>query len=118
MSYMKKLYLECETGISGDMIVASLLDLGADETVLRNVLSGVKDQGFEIKISRVMKSGIDCCDFDVQLDAEHENHDHDMEYLYGASGEEHHHQKNITIMKIMWDIITIMMLEIWKIFIR
>lgn len=91
MSYMKKLYLECETGISGDMIVASLLDLGADETVLRNVLSGVKDQGFEIKISRVMKSGIDCCDFDVQLDAEHENHDHDMEYLYGASGEEYHH---------------------------
>lgn len=94
MSYMKKLYLECETGISGDMIVASLLDLGADETVLRNVLSGVKDQGFEIKISRVMKSGIDCCDFDVQLDAEHENHDHDMEYLYGASGEEHHHHED------------------------
>jgi len=88
---MKSLYLECETGISGDMIVAALLDLGADETVLRNVLSGIKDQGFEIKISRVMKSGIDCCDFDVILDAEHENHDHDMQYLYGESGGDHHH---------------------------
>ncbi|MCR5227324.1 MAG: LarC family nickel insertion protein [Eubacterium sp.] len=89
---MKSLYLECETGISGDMIVASLLDLGADEEVLRNVLSGIKDSSFEIKISRVMKSGIDCCDFDVVLDAEHENHDHDMDYLYGHNeSEDHHH---------------------------
>lgn len=87
---MKKLYLECETGISGDMIVASLLDLGADRAVLDAALAGMKDEGFEIVVSRVSKAGIDCCDFNVVLDAAHENHDHDMEYLYGHThGHEH-----------------------------
>lgn len=85
----KKLYFECETGISGDMIVASLLDLGADEKVLRDALAGIHDDGFSIKISRVFKAGIDCCDFDVVLDEAHDNHDHDMNYLYGHTAEIH-----------------------------
>ena len=37
------------------------------------------------------KSGIDCCDFNVILDEEHDGHDHDMEYLYGhLEGEGEH----------------------------
>ena len=72
------------------MIVASLLDLGADRAVLDAALAGMKDEGFEIVVSRVSKAGIDCCDFNVVLDAAHENHDHDMEYLYGHThGHEH-----------------------------
>lgn len=82
----KTLYLECYSGISGDMTVAALLDLGADKTVLDRVLKSLPVSGFQIKISRVVKSGIDACDFDVILDKKHENHDHDMEYLHG-----HHH---------------------------
>lgn len=76
-------YLECNSGISGDMTVAALLDLGADEQVLRNVLKTIPDQNFSVEISRVKKSGIECCDFCVKLDGEYENHDHDMEYLHG-----------------------------------
>lgn len=92
---MTKLYLECQSGISGDMFVAALLDLGADEQVLREVLKTVPADGFEIKISRVKKAGLDVCDFDVVLAHELDNHDHDMEYLYGhthAHGAEHEHE--------------------------
>lgn len=85
-----KLYLECSSGISGDMVVAALLDLGADETVLRRTLDSLKVTGYEIRVSRVRKSGLDACDFDVRLDPVHENHDHDMEYLHGH-GTNHSH---------------------------
>ncbi|MCI9046168.1 MAG: nickel pincer cofactor biosynthesis protein LarC [Hungatella sp.] len=94
----KKLYLECYSGISGDMTVAALLDLGADEKVLLEALESLPVSGFRVEIKRVVKSGIDACDFRVILDKEHENHDHDMEYLHGhdhshAHGESdgHHH---------------------------
>ena len=89
-----KLYLECTSGISGDMTVAALLDLGADQKKLVRTLKSLPVKGFDIKISRVMKSGIDACDFDVLLDHDHENHDHDMAYLFGETApeeEEHHH---------------------------
>lgn len=75
------LYLECLSGISGDMTVAALLDLGADEEVLRRALSSLPLSGFSVEIKRVVKSGLDVCDFNVVLDEAHENHDHDMEYL-------------------------------------
>lgn len=95
---MKSLYLECNAGISGDMLVAALLDLGADKEALAQALASIPAKGFSYNISRVSKAGVDCCDFDVILDAEHENHDHDMAFLHG-NGEavvhshehEHHH---------------------------
>ncbi len=89
---MKSLYLECNAGISGDMLVAALLDLGADKAVLAKALDSIPAKGFSYNISRVSKAGVDCCDFDVVLDAEHENHDHDMAFLHGAeAAHEHEH---------------------------
>ncbi len=91
----QKLYLECYAGISGDMTVAALLDLGADADKLKRTLDSLKLEGYTICISRVKKSGLDACDFAVNLDAEHENHDHDMAYLHGdgtaAAAEGHVH---------------------------
>ena len=93
---MKSLYLECNAGISGDMLVAALLDLGADKEALDKALQSIPAKGFEYKISRVSKAGVDCCDFDVILDEEHANHDHDMAFLHGngdavVHSHEHHH---------------------------
>ena len=92
MKKKNKLYLECYSGISGDMVVAALLDLGADEEVLKRVLDSVPVSGFHVEISRVKKAGLDVCDFQVILDEDHENHDHDMEYLFGQEDHEHHHE--------------------------
>ena len=88
---MRSLYLECYSGISGDMTVGALLDLGADQKVLEKALASLPIQGFQTEVTRVKKSALDACDFLVKLDAEHENHDHNMNYLYGHHhGEEHH----------------------------
>ena len=87
----KTLYLECNSGISGDMFVAAMLDLGVDQQKLLDALASIPVDGFEIQISRVKKSGLDACDFSVLLDKEHENHDNDMQYLHGDGHLEHHH---------------------------
>ena len=94
----KTLYLETSSGISGDMFVATMIDLGADPEALERALNSIPADGFMVEISSVKKSGIACCDFNVILDAAHENHDHDMAYLYGpapvssaAPQEEAHH---------------------------
>ena len=78
----KTLVLDCSSGISGDMLTAALLDLGADEKLLRETLGTLPLTGYRIAVTRVVKSGLDACDFDVILDSEHENHDHDMAYLH------------------------------------
>lgn len=91
----RTLYLECSSGISGDMTVAALLDLGADRKFLEKSLSSLHIGGFQTEVTRVKKSGLDACDFRVILDEEHENYDHDMEYLHGHHkiyGEHHHHE--------------------------
>ena len=84
------LYLECSSGISGDMTVAALLDAGASEDVLRRALDSLPVEGFSVQVGRVKKSGLDACDFAVLLDEEHENHDHDMAYLHGPAGDPPH----------------------------
>lgn len=85
----KALYLECYSGISGDMTVAALLDLGVDPAKLQQALETLPLDGFTTRVRRVQKAGIDACDFEVIL-AE-ENHDHDMAYLHGEHEHHHHH---------------------------
>ena len=92
-----KLYLECYSGISGDMTVAALLDLGADQQVLLEGLESLNLPGYQLKIGRVKKNGIDACDFDVILDEPEHDHDHDHEHHHEHDHDhdhdhEHHHE--------------------------
>lgn len=92
-NHQHTLIIDGTSGISGDMTVAALLDLGASEEHLREQLATLPVDGFEVAVTRVNKHGIDACDFDVQLAAELENHDHDMTWLYGNDATaEHAHE--------------------------
>ena len=99
------LYLECNSGISGDMTVAALLDLGADRQILLDALSSLPLTGYSIEIKDVYKSGIRACDFNVILD--HDNHDHDMDYLHGHAHnmtDEHDHTHSHNLSDEHWQI--------------
>lgn len=63
---MQDLYLECYYGISGDMMVAALLDLGANQEKLKETLGQLGiDHEFQIKVSKVLKARIKANDFHV-----------------------------------------------------
>ena len=92
-NHQHTLIIDGTSGISGDMTVAALLDLGASEEHLREQLATLPVDGFTIAVTRVNKHGIDACDFDVQLAEGLENRDHDMAWLYGnEAAAEHTHE--------------------------
>ena len=56
---MKILYFDCPAGLSGDMTLGALLDLGVDETALRTELSKLGVDGeYEFHVDRAQKRGI------------------------------------------------------------
>lgn len=80
------LYLECNSGISGDMTVGALLDLGADRAVLEEAVRSLGIGGYHLHFGRTKKCGIDAYDFDVHLEQEYaHSHDH-------THGQEHTHE--------------------------
>lgn len=100
----KILYLECNSGISGDMTVGALLDLGADRKVLEKALDSMGLEGYHLHFGRKETCGLDAFDFDVHLEAgqeqehghgqEHEHsHGHDRGYSHEHSHDhEHSHE--------------------------
>ncbi len=64
---MKTLYLDLFSGISGDMFVAALIDLGADPRRLEQELGSLRLEDCQIKVARGQKSGIAGTKFEVQI---------------------------------------------------
>ncbi len=72
-----KLYFECKSGISGDMSVGALLDLGADKQKLEKALSSMKLYNeFKYIISKKPVNAIMATDFDVILPEHNHHHEH------------------------------------------
>lgn len=95
---MSTLYLEPFSGLSGDMLNALLLDLGADRKHLEEALKTISLDGYHLHVDRIAKSSIWGTDFDVHMehgekdhgiagDFDHHHHHHDHEH-----GHEHHHE--------------------------
>ncbi|MDO8630148.1 MAG: nickel pincer cofactor biosynthesis protein LarC, partial [Phycisphaerales bacterium] len=74
---MRVAYFDCFSGAGGDMIVASLLDAGADAAALREGLAGLGLSGYTLAVERVNKQGLAAVRFHVALDATtHQPHRH------------------------------------------
>jgi len=72
----KILYFDCQSGISGDMSVAALLDLGVDQQLFLKLLGTLNVDGYQLKISSKQSHGITGTDFDVILESEQHSHSH------------------------------------------
>ncbi len=91
----KTLYLECNSGISGDMTVGALLDLGADRKVLEEALASLQVDGYHLHFGTTVKCGIKAYDFDVHLETDEEEHTkgHGHTHAHGEVNHEHPHQE-------------------------
>ena len=65
---MKTLYLDIFSGISGDMFIGALIDLGVDARQLERELKKLKLGGYHLHVAREQKSGIAGVKFDVHLE--------------------------------------------------
>ena len=97
---MSTLFLEPFSGLSGDMLNALLLDLGADRKHLEEALKTISLDGYHLHEDRIAKSSIWGTDFDVHMehgekdhgiagDFDHHHHDHEHEH-------HHHHEHEHT----------------------
>src|ERR1051325_2819386 len=91
---MKTLYFDCFSGISGDMTIGALLDLGLDFEYLKSELRKLPVEGYEVAASRVVRSNISAMKFDVVMENGKHDHHHDH-------GHHHHHHKASQILSMI-----------------
>lgn len=65
---MNILYIDCFSGISGDMVVGGLIDMGVPLAFIEEELSGIDVDGYRLSAGRTRRSGIDAADFKVHLE--------------------------------------------------
>lgn len=85
------LHLDCQFGIAGDMLLAALVDAGADLEAVVKVLREIPLESFEVESKRTTRNGVAATLVDVQDLAGSERpgkHTHDHSHHHDH---EHHH---------------------------
>jgi pyridinium-3,5-bisthiocarboxylic acid mononucleotide nickel chelatase len=92
---MKTLYFDCISGISGDMTLGALIDLGADLSYIVEHLRKLPIDPFEIKVQKVIKRGIDSTKLHIYFPEKQNNHEHVTSHEPGhnhSHSHEHSHE--------------------------
>lgn len=108
---MKILYLDCTSGISGDMTLAALLDLGLDKDYFLSELAKLHLDGYELIIQKKARHSIQMMDVDVILKEAEHDHSHDGYPHHHADGihtdnhqvHHHSHERNLSAINHMID---------------
>ncbi len=100
---MKALYLDCISGISGDMMVGALIDLGVKPSTLEWELGKLHIGDFHMHYDRAKRKDIEGVKFDIHGGATHgeqcgHGHGHEIghahEHGHGDEGHVHHHHEH------------------------
>ena len=89
---MKTLYLDIFSGISGDMFIGALLDLGVDFQMLQTELSKLGLDGYHLHYARGHKSTIAGIKFDVHLGHHHQRPPAEKEIVHAQAHTHHGHE--------------------------
>lgn len=85
------LYLDAFAGVSGDMFVGALLDVGIDLEAVRRDVTCLNLEGFEIRATKVTRQGLMGTKFDVLDPTTGKNVDNVAGHEHGH-GHGHHHE--------------------------
>ena len=96
---MKTLYLDLNSGISGDMFIAALIDVGVDARQLEQELTKLRLEGYHLHVSRGHRASVEGVKFDVHVATEHEHgaqpHSHNHAHTH-SHPHTHEHGRNFT----------------------
>jgi uncharacterized protein (TIGR00299 family) protein len=83
---MKTAYLDCASGIAGDMLLAALIDAGADLATIQQGVDSLRLPGCRIVTREVSKGGFRAVELTVEHDREHAHrHLSDIQELIDGS---------------------------------
>ncbi|MGE6610601.1 LarC family nickel insertion protein [Peribacillus sp. NPDC076916] len=95
---MRTLYFDCFSGISGDMVIAALIDAGADPLQMEEELKKLNiDEEYTLSWGKVVKNGITSTKFDVILTSKSEQpheHSHSHGHKHSHNGDHSNSHEN------------------------